>query len=160
AIAILAPGRQPLTFDGLIRQIEAVRATLHGRGLGRGDRVAVLVGRGPEAAVAVLAIACCATCVPLNAAAPAAELEQALAQTGGKALVVTAGASSALRELARRLAIALLEYVAHGSEPAGAISIQGGNLAPAADWRRPSATDVAFIMQTSGTTSRPKIVPI
>ena len=73
APAIFAPGRAPLDFGGLLDQIDYIRTTLNGCGLGQGDRIALLGARGPEMAVALLGIACCATCVPLNSAAPVTE---------------------------------------------------------------------------------------
>src|SRR5262245_57266155 len=90
--AILAPGRAPLTFGALLDQIDSIRTALNGHGLGRGDRIAVLGGRGPETAVAFLGVASCAVCVPFNATAPVAELERGLSETTAKALLVPATA--------------------------------------------------------------------
>jgi len=66
ALAILAPGRAPLTFRALVRQIDAAILSLADGGFGRGDRVALALPNGPEMAVALLAVTGCATCVPLN----------------------------------------------------------------------------------------------
>ena len=67
AEAILAPGRVPLTYDRLCRQVDAVVAALNARGLGRGDRVALALPDGPELAVAILGVAAGATACPLSA---------------------------------------------------------------------------------------------
>jgi acyl-CoA synthetase (AMP-forming)/AMP-acid ligase II len=107
APAIFALGRAPLDFGGLLDQIDDVRTTLNDWGLGRGDRIAVLGARGPETAVALLGIACCATCVPLNSAAPVAELQRGLIETGAKALLVPTSVPGEVEELARRLGIVL-----------------------------------------------------
>src|SRR5262245_8460300 len=88
APAILAPGRAPLDFGGLLDQIDYVRRFLNGRGLGCGDRVALLGGRGSETAVVTLGIESGATCVPLNATAPLTELQRALVETRARALMV------------------------------------------------------------------------
>ena len=64
----LAPGRSPLTYSHLYRHINDVVQTLHVMGLGRDDRVALVLPNGPEMAVAFLAVAASATCAPLNPA--------------------------------------------------------------------------------------------
>ena len=66
ALAILAPGRRPLSYGRLNRQVTEVIETLNASGLGRNDRVAMVLPEGPEAAVASIAIASGATCAPLN----------------------------------------------------------------------------------------------
>src|SRR5262245_8678168 len=87
APAILAPGRAALSFAALIARLDEVRIALNSRGLGRGDRVAILAERGADVAVMELGIASCAVCVPLHAAAAAAELVDSLVQTKAKALL-------------------------------------------------------------------------
>src|SRR5262245_57127455 len=74
AVAIAAPGRAALSYGALHGQAQRVVAALNARGIGRGDRVAVVLPNGPEMAVAFLAVAAGATCAPLNAAD---ELQQA-----------------------------------------------------------------------------------
>src|ERR1700761_2491335 len=64
--AILAPGRDPMTYGELWKQAGAVVDTLRGLGIGRTDRVAVVLPGGPEAAVAMISVAACSVCVPLN----------------------------------------------------------------------------------------------
>ncbi len=68
ALAILAPGRPPLTYGGLALQIQRTAARLSDLGLGAGDRVACALPGGPELAVAVLAMGSAAACAPLNPA--------------------------------------------------------------------------------------------
>ena len=160
AAAILALGRTPLTFGALLDQLDNIRATLNGCGLGRGDRIALLAGRGPETAVAALGIACCAACVPLNIAATPTELEHDLVETRAKALLVPETASAAVKDLARRMGILLLEYSVEESTPAGRIRIHGGRTAAVAQGGPATTGDLAFILRTSGTTAQAKTVPI
>ena len=68
AIAIHAPERIPLTYGHLLSQIEDVVKTLNTMGIGRNDRVALVLPNGPEMAVAFLSVTACATSVPLNPA--------------------------------------------------------------------------------------------
>jgi oxalate---CoA ligase len=158
--AVLAPGRRPLSFAGLLDQIETIRTALNARGLGRGDRIALLIDRGPEAAVAVLGVASCATCAPLNAAAPLKEIEQGLAQVKAKALLTLTRANDELRGLARRLGIVLLDGTLETSAAAGRFQIEGEGRTGTARHEPAMPDDLALLMRTSGTTARPKLVPI
>ena len=73
--AITAPGRSPLTYARLRSQLESVRESLNAFGLGRNDRVVIVLDNGPEMAVAFMAIAACVTAVPLNPSYRADEFE-------------------------------------------------------------------------------------
>src|SRR5438552_3061676 len=86
ALAILAPGRIPLTYGSLYRHIDDVVQTLHRMGLGRNDRIVLMLPNGPEMAVAFLAVAAGATCVPLNPAYSPSEFSLYLANLRPKAL--------------------------------------------------------------------------
>ncbi|MGH7579632.1 MAG: AMP-binding protein, partial [Gemmatimonadales bacterium] len=66
AIALGAPGRNGLTYARLRERVESLAATLNRLGMGRNDRVAIVLPNGPEMAVAFLAVASCATAAPLN----------------------------------------------------------------------------------------------
>ena len=68
AIAIAAPGRTPLTYNRLNRQIDDTVKKLNAMGVRRHDRVALALPNGPEMAVAFLAVDAVATCAHLNPA--------------------------------------------------------------------------------------------
>ncbi len=68
APAIGAPDRGWLTYGGLRDLAASVAASLHGAGIGRGDRVAIVLPNGPEMATAFFTIAQAATTAPLNPA--------------------------------------------------------------------------------------------
>src|SRR5262245_66598156 len=61
AVAIAAPGRKPLTYGRLLEHIESTVQGLNARGIGRHNRVALVLPNGPELAVAFLATASGAT---------------------------------------------------------------------------------------------------
>jgi acyl-CoA synthetase (AMP-forming)/AMP-acid ligase II len=90
APAILAPERPPLTHGGLRDLMRATVERLNGLGIGRGDRVAIVLPNGPEMATAFLAIAAGATTAPLNSAYREDEFDFYLSDIGAKALVVAA----------------------------------------------------------------------
>ena len=65
AQAIGAPGRDWLSYAGLAEQAAHVATALHGAGIGRGDRVAIVLPNGPEMAVAFVTVAGVATTLSL-----------------------------------------------------------------------------------------------
>lgn len=156
--ALLSPGRADLSVGALVRRLNEIREFLNGRGLGRGDRVAVLAGLGPEAAVAALGVAGSAVCIPISPLAPA-ELDVALAETGAKALLAPTGAGAPVREAVKRRGLALLVgTISPGAEP-GSFDLAGGEAGMATHPGPAEEDEVALVLRTSGTTSAPKLVP-
>jgi oxalate---CoA ligase len=162
ATALHAPGGAPLSYRALRAQVARTIATLNALGIGRGDRVAIVLPNGPEMAAAFVGIAAgCASC-PLNPAYRTDEFEFYLADLNAKALVVERGSSSPAIEVARKAGVRLIELVP-GSEGSGSFTLSAvdGAAGTASAHGGPSqADDVALILHTSGTTSRPKIVPL
>ena len=68
ATAISAPGRAPLTHAGLRRHIDETIGALNRVGIGRNDRVAIVLNNGPEMASCFVACASGVTSAPLNPA--------------------------------------------------------------------------------------------
>ncbi len=159
AVALSAPGRAGLTYAGLRDLTQATVASLNGLGVGRGDAVAIVLPNGPEMAAAFVAIAAGATTAPLNPAYTADEFAFYLADLEARLLVVQAGSDSPVVAVARRLGVPIAELVVPEGAPAGAFELRG---APgvAASPGLAGPDDVALVLHTSGTTSRPKIVPL
>ena len=160
APAIGAPDRPWLTRGGLRALAERTVAALNGLGIGRGDRVAIVLPNGPEAATAFLAIACGATTAPLNPAYTRDEFLFYLNDLHAKALVLPAGAETPAREAAAAAGVPVLALLP--GEAAGDFSLRAEVPMPGAAARPGLAEpeDVALVLHTSGTTSRPKIVPL
>ena len=72
APAIATPAAQDLNFGALRALVERTVASLNEFGIGRGDRVAIVLPNGPEMAAAFIGIASCSTAAPLNPAYKAA----------------------------------------------------------------------------------------
>jgi acyl-CoA synthetase (AMP-forming)/AMP-acid ligase II/thioesterase domain-containing protein len=160
AVAFSAPGRTPLTYASLLCQMRNVTLRLNELGFGRNDRVAVLVPNGPESAVSFLAVSAGATCVPLNPTWRSNDYESYLAAAGAQALIIQAGLESPAVAAAQALGISVLELTPQFDQPAGVFSLTGEAVsrAPKTGWALPG--DVVLVLPTSGTTSRPKIVPL
>jgi oxalate---CoA ligase len=159
ATAIAAPGREPLAYGALLGLIGAASAGLAERGIGRTDRISLVVGNGPEAATAFLSLACAATCAPLNPSYRREELEFFVGDVDARAVVVGAELDTPVREVARASGIPVLELEGLPGSAAGTFGLDG--LLPAtAEIPERSADDCALLLHTSGTTSRPKLVPL
>lgn len=158
APAIGAPEAAALTHGALRDLAHATVAGLNAIGIGRGDRVAIVLPNGPEMAASFIAIAAGATTCPLNPAYRADEFEFYLNDLNARALVVLAGGETPARGVAEKLGIPLLELTPGGV--AGAFTLSGGTPAAAREPGLAGADDVALVLHTSGTTSRPKIVPL
>ena len=164
APAITAPGRTPLDYEGLLAQIDRTAGYLRGRGVGRGARVAIILPNGPELATAFLSVACCATAAPLNPALTDPELEFCLRDFGARALVVAEGASEPARAVAASLGLAVFSLRPPDGGPAGCLEFAEQSPAAGAaatlEWGPAEPDDVGLVLHTSGTTARPKIVPL
>ena len=161
AIALSAPGRPDLAYDGLRRHVEQTVAALNARGIGRGDRVAIVLPNGPEMASAFVSMAAGAATAPLNPAYKQPEFEFYLSDLRAKAVVLIEGDDTPARAAAAALGVPVLEIRANSDNPAGTFQFAtepGG--APAAHGGMAGPDDIALVLHTSGTTSRPKIVPL
>ncbi|MFD0980605.1 acyl--CoA ligase [Tropicimonas aquimaris] len=160
--ALGAEGRAWLSYAGLAAQVAETRAALHAAGIGRGDRVAIVLPNGPEMASAFITVAQVATTAPLNPAYREEEFEFYLGDLDARALIVADGYDGPAIAAARKFGLRLLRLAVEPGAPAGAYRLknEGGGIAGTPDTAAPEAGDVALILHTSGTTSRPKIVPL
>jgi acyl-CoA synthetase (AMP-forming)/AMP-acid ligase II len=160
AVAIAAHEAPLLTYAGLRALIERTCATLNDLGIGLGDRVAIVLPNGPEMATAFLSVASAATSAPLNPAYKQEEFEFYLEDLKAKALIVEAGSDSSALRAAEKLGVAVLTLIPERQVAAGAFELSGSPLGAAIRPGPAKPDDVALILHTSGTTSRPKIVPL
>ena len=159
APAIGALERTALTHQGLRQLAQRTISDLNRMGIGRGDRVAIVLPNGPEMATAFIAIACGATTAPLNPAYRAEEFDFYLSDLNAKALVVQEGMDSPALAVAAARNIPLLRL--KPGQVAGDFTLHGPDAAaPAARSGFAEDGDIALVLHTSGTTSRPKIVPL
>lgn len=163
SIAISGLDRAPLTYGGLRALADGAVATMNAYGVGRGDRVAIVLPNGPEMATAFVALATGLTTAPLNPAYRAEEFDFYLDDLGAKALVVSESEDGPAVAVARRRGIPIVRLIVPADAPAGQFELQietGSALAPSTSGGPASMDDVALVLHTSGTTSRPKIVPL
>jgi acyl-CoA synthetase (AMP-forming)/AMP-acid ligase II len=166
SVAIAAHEAKPLTYGALRALIDRAQAALNELGIGRGDRVAIVLPNGPEMAAAFLCLASSATSAPLNPAYRQEEFEFYLEDIKAKALIVEAGSASPALRAADKLGVNVIALTPEREAGAGAFRLAGASVGAVADRARRArlqpaeADDIALILHTSGTTSRPKIVPL
>jgi acyl-CoA synthetase (AMP-forming)/AMP-acid ligase II len=161
--AITAPGGVPLTYAALRAHVANTVAALNSRGIGSADRVAIVLDNGPEMATAFLAIGAGATAAPLNPSYRADEFEFYLTDLRAKLLVIAAGKETPAEAVAVKLGVPIARLVAHPEQGAGSFTLEfpaslAGTAVSAPRMSGPD--DIALVLHTSGTTSRPKIVPL
>lgn len=183
SIAFLAHHRAPLTYAGLATQADRVRRVLTNSGIAPRDRVAISLPDGPDLATAFVTIAACCAAAPLNPRYQREELEFYFVDLKAKAVVVPAGLDCPARRVAQSRGLGVFELSTspngHAGEiilapggygsgnPAGAGSVLPVSI-PSDPRANPALTpeedaqtdDVALLLHTSGTTSRPKLVPL
>ena len=161
ALAILAPGKQPLTFRKLARHLETIAVQLNQCGFKRGDRVAVVLPNGPDMATSYLAVSSVCTCAPLNPAYQVNDFVFSMKDLQAKALITCFGSDHPSSQAAASLNIPVLNLDAD-KEYAGLFCL-ASDLPVDRNLSLPmlaSMDDAALVLHTSGTTSRPKIVPL
>ena len=162
--AIDAPGQEALSYGDLLKLVETTVLTLNQNGIYRNDRVAIVLPNGPEMAACFIATSCAATAAPLNPAYQKAEFDFYLSDLKAGVLIVEENSQSPSIDAARELHIPILTLKKGDSLTAGEFELE-----PADKLQQEQAVitpefaggdDIALVLHTSGTTSRPKIVPL
>jgi acyl-CoA synthetase (AMP-forming)/AMP-acid ligase II len=162
APAIVGVDRDALTYVALRKLAGSTVAALNALGIGRNDRVAIVLPNGPEMASAFVAIASGATTAPLNPVYTHDEFDFYLSDLDACALVVEKGSQSPAVAAARKRRIRVLEVCIADGAAAGEFTLETdtAGAGPAGHGGMADADDIALLLHTSGTTSRPKIVPL
>ncbi len=98
-------------------------------------------------------------CVPINPAYETDELDRYLADLRPRVLITQAGIDSPARRTALARRIRVVELSSTLDAAAGLFTLAGDQGIPSSD-EPAGASDVAVLLLTSGTTARPKIVPL
>ena len=160
ATAIGAPKRTGLNYAALRELADTTVARLNELGVGRNDRVAIVLPNSSEMAAAFVTIGCGATTAPLNPAYRREEFDFYLDDLAAKALVVEEGSESPALSAAQDRNIPVFTLIADERKCAGSFRLEGKSAGAIAHSGMAEADDVALVLHTSGTTSRPKIVPL
>ena len=156
--ALVAPGKPTITYGQLRANVLALAAELNRIGLGRNDRIAIAMGNGPELITAFFGVAIAATAAPLNPKYKQEEFAFYYADTEARALVTMPGAIPAA--VAAMLPGMMLLSVRADASGHVVFDHVAGDVRPARTSELAVTDDVAMVLHTSGTTSRPKRVPL
>jgi acyl-CoA synthetase (AMP-forming)/AMP-acid ligase II len=144
-----------ISFGQLAERVDTLARTLQGLGVERGDRVALALPNGPEIVEVLLAItALGAGATPLNPAYTADELSFYLGDLAPRLLLVPGGELEVARAAAGRLSVPIADVRA---EEGRTVVVSTG---PRNGYEPGGPDDIAILLHTSGTTSRPKQVPL
>jgi len=160
AEAATPDGRRSLTHAELAAVVGRLKGALVAAGVGRGDVVSIVLANGVDFLAIYLAVAQVgATAAPLNPAYTAEEFTFFLTDAGAKGVVAPAAADGAGGRLPIHGAAAELGLpvwsLTPGSDGLEGVAAGDGTAAGVA-----APDNVAMFLHTSGTTSRPKGVPL
>ena len=155
-----APDRQWSTFDDLKKMAEYVNTKLRSYGISVEDRVAIILPNGPEMASAFLTLAQSCTTAPLNPNYREEEYLFYLKDLNAKAVLVLEDYNGPALTAANHLNISVIRMSVRLQHSAGEFELLGEVHNSVTSEQLPSQNDIALILHTSGTTSRPKIVPL
>jgi acyl-CoA synthetase (AMP-forming)/AMP-acid ligase II len=167
--ALIVPDGPTLTYGRMRELTEQIASALAAQGVAPGDRVATVFPNGPEAVLLFLATSMIGVSCPLNPGYKEDEFRFYLEDTGARFLLVPPGEAAAARQsMPAGGKVIEVELDAAGRLQMQSVSpillaparsdhngtARAGSLDPA------GAEATALVLHTSGTTSRPKRVPL
>jgi acyl-CoA synthetase (AMP-forming)/AMP-acid ligase II len=148
----------PLSYRECLLATERLVRGLRELGINSADRVAFMAPRGAVGVIGFIVISSVAICCPLNPRLRAEELEAAI-QSMQITAVVDAGSNAVVQQAAARHALPVLSLTAGGGGALD-IGVVSQRARTAAGSGSADTPEVALMMQTSGTTSKPKLVAL
>ena len=155
-VALISRNRET-TYGALREQVAAARGGLAGLGLGKGDRVALLLGNNRHFVVSYLAvIGLGAVAVPLNPTSPAHEIERELITVGARAAIVGPTAMPSWRNVEVTKVTTLQHIIVVEGELDGATSLDDLIHSAPMVAVELEPDDLAVLVFTSGTAGSPR----
>ncbi len=158
ALAFRAPDTAALNYGGLTELVARVGGTLRAAGLQRNARVAIVLPNGAQMATAFLAVANACIAAPLNPSYKVDEFKFYIEDLRSQ-LLITDDANGPAAMAAKALNVPIALVSSNNVDPAGIFNLSLADGTPLS-LEDASADDEALVLHTSGTTSRPKIVPL
>jgi len=162
-VYITSENESVLTFAEVKKQLDWTKDFFRKNHIQKTDTVAIVCENGPVMATSFLATAsnCCAA--PLNPSYTSSEFDFYLEDLNPKALIVKEGSNSPVIEVAIKREIKIFHLLVNNKDPSGKFSLTSkkGKLSSAINQDdNIFPEDIALILHTSGTTSKPKMVPL
>ena len=160
-LPLVATGPALVSVDGSVvdhatlrQEVDRLAAQLRDAGLNSDSRIAIVLPNGPEMAFVLLAAMSVGCAAPLNPKYREEEFRFYLDDLHAAALITFEGASPEAHSAAAK---GVIPITVRGE---GLTIDLGVPFAGSNSTARPTADDHALVLHTSGTTSRPKIVPL
>ena len=155
-IAITSDNDQKITFKALKKHIYDISGQLSSHGIRKNNRAVIVLPNGPEMATAFLAISSYMSAAPLNPSYKLNEYEFYLEDLKPKIVIVEKDSSNPVVEAAKKLKIEICEIKHIEGQPKGIFNLYNSS----SSFEFSDENDEALVLHTSGTTSRPKVVPL
>ena len=148
AVAV-ACGTQRVAYAQLRARAAAIAAALRTAGVGRGDRVALFIGRSVDAVAAMIGVLKVGACyVPVDPTGPRQRLRHILGDAGAAAALIGESLEATFAEVCDGLHLDLpairLDTVPEAADP---VDVPDAEVTP---------QDPAYVIYTSGSTGKPK----
>ncbi|MFD9440693.1 long-chain fatty acid--CoA ligase [Streptomyces sp. NPDC060006] len=150
-------GHHRISYGDLWLTARRYAAAMRGRGIGPGDRVALLLPNTPAFPAAYFgALALGATVVPVNALLKAEEIAYILRHSGARAVLCAGSLLGEGERAAKRAEVPLLTVDADDDGSGRALDELAARAVPIEAPVPCAPDDIALVLYTSGTTGRPK----
>jgi len=149
-----------MRFGELAQRIEGIGSRLGTWGIRRGDVLAWVAAGRAQTAAALAIVPVSATLAPLSPGLTAEAYQALLDRLRPKAVVCPGGVEHAIARAARNLGIAEIAVVPDRQGVAGAFDLELAHPRASLEATPLVAPETTYVATTSGTTGRPKLVPL
>ena len=155
-VALTSENNPPLLYKDLKSFVNKIASQLAGNGISNKDRAAIVLPNGPFMASSFLTLSSYMSAAPLNPSYKTNEYEFYLKDLNPKIVIVEPNSSNEVVGVAKNLNIPVCEMKIKKDDPSGLFNLFDIE----SEYQLPEENDEGLVLHTSGTTSRPKIVPL
>ena len=155
-IAITSSDGNKIKYSDLKKHVFNISGQLSNKGILNSDRAVIVLPNGPEMATSFLAVSSYMSAAPLNPSYKLNEYEFYLKDLMPKIVIVEKDSTNPVVKAAERLGIEVCEIKKIAGAPIGIFNLNDKS----SSFQLSKETDEALVLHTSGTTSRPKVVPL
>ena len=156
SVALTSESSPPLLYKDLKSFVNKIASQLAGNGISNKDRAAIVLPNGPFMASSFLTLSSYMSAAPLNPSYKTNEYEFYLKDLNPKIVIVEPNSSNEVVGVAKNLNIPVCEMKIKKDDPSGLFNLFDIE----SEYQLPEENDEGLVLHTSGTTSRPKIVPL